>query len=271
MTANDGPRHRVPGRREGRVERDPQAVEPDRGDAHARCSIADADRDAVLSPDDRADGAVEDGRTVVRPAAPRSSSSSTSPSATTRGRPRRGTPGAVNDLSLTVPAGKICVLVGPSGCGKTTSLKMVNRLIEPTSGRILHRRRRRRAAATSTELRRSIGYVIQQVGLFPHQTIGDNVATVPRLLGWDEGAPAGARRTSCWRSSGWTRRRIATATRASSRAASGSASASPGRSPPTRRSCSWTSRSARSTRSSATASRTSSCASRRSWPRRSSS
>lgn len=93
------------------------------------------------------------------------------------------TPGAVNDLSLKVPAGKICVLVGPSGCGKTTSLKMVNRLIEPTSGRILIDGV---DAGTRelTELRRSIGYVIQQVGLFPHETIGDNVATVPRLLGW---------------------------------------------------------------------------------------
>ena len=93
------------------------------------------------------------------------------------------TPGAVNDLSLTVPAGKICVFVGPSGCGKTTSLKMVNRLIEPTSGRILIDGV---DAATRdvTELRRSIGYVIQQVGLFPHQTIGENVATVPRLQGW---------------------------------------------------------------------------------------
>ena len=93
------------------------------------------------------------------------------------------TPGAVNDLSLTVPAGKICVLVGPSGCGKTTSLKMVNRLIEPTSGRILIDGVDA-ASRDVTELRRSIGYVIQQVGLFPHQTIGDNVATVPRLLGW---------------------------------------------------------------------------------------
>ncbi|MDQ6794818.1 MAG: ABC transporter ATP-binding protein [Chloroflexota bacterium] len=95
----------------------------------------------------------------------------------------KNTPGAVNDLSLTVPAGKICVLVGPSGCGKTTSLKMVNRLIEPTSGQILIDGV---DAATRdvTELRRSIGYVIQQVGLFPHQTIGENVATVPRLLGW---------------------------------------------------------------------------------------
>ena len=97
--------------------------------------------------------------------------------------PGARTPGAVNDLSLTVPAGKICVLVGPSGCGKTTSLKMVNRLIEPTSGRILIDGV---DAATRdvTDLRRSIGYVIQQVGLFPHQTIGENVATVPRLLGW---------------------------------------------------------------------------------------
>ncbi len=95
----------------------------------------------------------------------------------------KGAPGAVNDLSLTVPAGKICILVGPSGCGKTTSLKMVNRLIEPTSGRITIDG----VDITSrglTDLRRSIGYVIQQVGLFPHQTVGENVATVPRLLGW---------------------------------------------------------------------------------------
>ncbi|MGH2476499.1 MAG: ATP-binding cassette domain-containing protein, partial [Candidatus Limnocylindrales bacterium] len=93
------------------------------------------------------------------------------------------TPGAVNDLSLFVPAGKICVLVGPSGCGKTTSLKMVNRLIEPTSGRILIDGV---DAATRdvTELRRAMGYVIQQVGLFPHQTIGQNVVVVPRLFGW---------------------------------------------------------------------------------------
>ena len=96
---------------------------------------------------------------------------------------RGGTPGAVNDLTLTVPAGRICVFVGPSGCGKTTTLKMVNRLIEPTSGRI---RVDGVDASTRdlTELRRSIGYVIQQTGLFPHQTIADNVATVPRLLGW---------------------------------------------------------------------------------------
>ena len=93
--------------------------------------------------------------------------------------------GAVNDLSLSVPAGKICVFVGPSGCGKTTSLKMVNRLIEPTSGRILIDGEDV-AGRDATELRRGIGYVIQQVGLFPHQTIEENVGTVPRLLGWPE-------------------------------------------------------------------------------------
>lgn len=94
-----------------------------------------------------------------------------------------GAPGAVNDLSLEVPAGKICVLVGPSGCGKTTTLKMVNRLVEPTSGRVLVDGVDI-ATREVTELRRGIGYVIQQTGLFPHQTVADNVATVPRLLGW---------------------------------------------------------------------------------------
>ncbi|MFO7532964.1 MAG: ATP-binding cassette domain-containing protein [Candidatus Limnocylindrales bacterium] len=98
---------------------------------------------------------------------------------------RRGAGGAVEDLSLTVPAGRICVLVGPSGCGKTTTLKMVNRLIEPSSGRILIDGADI-ADADVTELRRGIGYVIQQVGLFPHQTIAQNVGTVPRLLGWNK-------------------------------------------------------------------------------------
>jgi osmoprotectant transport system ATP-binding protein len=93
--------------------------------------------------------------------------------------------GAVEDLSLSVPAGRICVLVGPSGCGKTTTLKMVNRLVEPTSGRILVGGVDA-ATIDLVELRRGIGYVIQQVGLFPHQTIADNVATVPRLLGWSD-------------------------------------------------------------------------------------
>jgi osmoprotectant transport system ATP-binding protein len=94
-----------------------------------------------------------------------------------------GPQGAVVDLSLLVPAGDICVLVGPSGCGKTTSLKMVNRLVEPTSGQVLIDDQDVMKVEV-TQLRRGIGYVIQQVGLFPHQTIAENIATVPRLLGW---------------------------------------------------------------------------------------
>jgi osmoprotectant transport system ATP-binding protein len=90
---------------------------------------------------------------------------------------------AVNDLTLTVPAGEICVLVGPSGCGKTTSMKMVNRLIEPTSGRITIDGRDV-MDLPAVELRRRIGYVIQQVGLFPHLTISENVGVVPHLLRW---------------------------------------------------------------------------------------
>ena len=99
--------------------------------------------------------------------------------------PNESGPGAVNDLSLTVPAGEICVLVGPSGCGKTTTLRMVNRLVDPTSGQVLIDGSDV-ASVEPTQLRRRIGYVIQQIGLFPHQTIGQNVATVPSLLGWDK-------------------------------------------------------------------------------------
>ena len=90
---------------------------------------------------------------------------------------------ALDDLSLEIPAGAFCVLVGPSGGGKTTALKMVNRLIPFDSGDIRIDGRSINALP-ATELRRGIGYVIQQVGLFPHQTIGENIATVPRLLGW---------------------------------------------------------------------------------------
>jgi osmoprotectant transport system ATP-binding protein len=93
--------------------------------------------------------------------------------------------GAVNDLSFEVPAGAICVLVGPSGCGKTTSLKMVNRLIEPTAGQILLDGMDV-MTENVTALRRRIGYVIQQVGLFPHLTIGENVAVIPGLMGWPQ-------------------------------------------------------------------------------------
>ena len=91
---------------------------------------------------------------------------------------------AVHELSLDVHRGELCVLVGPSGCGKTTTMKMINRLIEPSGGRVLLD-----GDDVSTidrvQLRRRIGYVIQQVGLFPHQTVRANVGTVPSLLGWD--------------------------------------------------------------------------------------
>nr|WP_205602871.1 ABC transporter ATP-binding protein [Mumia zhuanghuii] len=92
---------------------------------------------------------------------------------------------AVDDITLEIPAGEIVMLVGPSGCGKTTTLKMINRLIEPSEGRILigdedvtHK--------DPDELRRHVGYVIQGAGLFPHLTVAKNIALVPRLLGWDK-------------------------------------------------------------------------------------
>jgi osmoprotectant transport system ATP-binding protein len=91
---------------------------------------------------------------------------------------------AVTSLTLEVPEGEICVLVGPSGCGKTTTLKMINRLIEPTGGRIFLDGEDV-TGVDPVALRRRIGYVIQQIGLFPHQTIATNVGTVPRLLGWN--------------------------------------------------------------------------------------
>jgi osmoprotectant transport system ATP-binding protein len=93
---------------------------------------------------------------------------------------------AVDALDLEIRAGEIVVLVGPSGCGKTTTLRMINRLVEPSSGRIAIDDVDT-ATLPAEELRRGIGYVIQQVGLFPHQTVAQNVATVPRLLGWDRG------------------------------------------------------------------------------------
>jgi len=91
---------------------------------------------------------------------------------------------AVDALDLEVDRGELCVLVGPSGCGKTTTMKMINRIIEPTSGRIFLDGEDV-TGGDPVALRRKIGYVIQQIGLFPHQTVADNVGTVPRLLGWD--------------------------------------------------------------------------------------
>jgi osmoprotectant transport system ATP-binding protein len=98
------------------------------------------------------------------------------------GTDRLGTT-VVDDLSLLISPGEICVLVGPSGCGKTTTLRLVNRLVEPASGRILIDGNDV-TSVDPVQLRRRIGYVIQQIGLFPHQTVAQNVATVPRLLGW---------------------------------------------------------------------------------------
>jgi osmoprotectant transport system ATP-binding protein len=92
---------------------------------------------------------------------------------------------AIDDLSLTIPAGEICVLIGPSGGGKTTAMKMINRLISISEGDITIDGTSVNALE-KTELRRGIGYVIQQIGLFPHMTVEHNVGTVPRLLGWEK-------------------------------------------------------------------------------------
>ncbi|UJA20800.1 ABC transporter ATP-binding protein [Thermoleophilia bacterium SCSIO 60948] len=92
---------------------------------------------------------------------------------------------AIEKLSLKVEAGEICVLVGPSGCGKTTAMRLINRMIEPTGGDILIDGQSVSDRSTS-ELRRHIGYAIQRIGLFPHITIADNIATVPKLLDWDK-------------------------------------------------------------------------------------
>jgi osmoprotectant transport system ATP-binding protein len=99
---------------------------------------------------------------------------------------------AVDDLSLEIPEGMTVALIGPSGCGKTTTMRMINRLVDPTKGRIFVNGE----DVTQVDpilLRRHIGYVIQQVGLFPHMTIGQNIAAVPKLLGWDR--PRIAKRT----------------------------------------------------------------------------
>jgi osmoprotectant transport system ATP-binding protein len=122
----------------------------------------------------------------------------------------------VEDVSLTVARGETLVLLGRSGSGKTTTLKLVNRLLDPSSGQVIVEGKST-IAWDPIELRRRIGYVIQDVGLFPHWTVEENVATVPRLLGWSE-----------------ERRR---APRSSSREVSASARATPTRWPPILPSC----------------------------------
>jgi osmoprotectant transport system ATP-binding protein len=93
---------------------------------------------------------------------------------------------AVEGLSLDIPAGQVVALIGPSGCGKTTTLRMINRLVEPSSG-VVEVEGRDTRSLDPIALRLGIGYVIQAVGLFPHRTIADNIAVVPRALGWDRG------------------------------------------------------------------------------------
>ena len=136
---------------------------------------------------------------------------------------------AVHELDLEVARGEMVCLVGPSGCGKSTTLKMINRLIEPTTGRIWLDGQDV-TDADPVELRRGIGYVIQQIGLFPHQRIEQNVMTVPLLYG-ESKATARERAHELLSSS------TPGSTRTSFRAGSGSASAWPGRWRPTRPSC----------------------------------
>jgi ABC-type Fe3+/spermidine/putrescine transport system ATPase subunit len=154
---------------------------------------------------------------------------------------------AVGNLSLDIERGTIMALLGPSGCGKTTTLRMINRLIEPTSGTI-EINGVDVMSQSAQELRRGIGYVIQQVGLFPHRTIASNIATVPSMVGWNK------QRTAA---------RVEELTAL--------VGLEPEPSPSIHRSCSWTSRSAPSTRSSGRGSRTNSSTCRRRSARRSSS
>lgn len=96
---------------------------------------------------------------------------------------------AADRINMTVPEGEICILLGPSGCGKTTALKMVNRIVSPTSGDILINGKNTNDYDV-VELRRNIGYVIQQIGLFPNMTVAENIGVIPKLLGWDKNKTA---------------------------------------------------------------------------------
>ena len=97
----------------------------------------------------------------------------------------KGAVTAADHISMEVPSGEICILLGPSGCGKTTTLKMINRIIRPTAGKVFINGEDTTSLDTQ-DLRRSIGYVIQQIGLFPNMTIEENITIVPKLLGWDK-------------------------------------------------------------------------------------
>ncbi|ABE59703.1 MULTISPECIES: ABC transporter ATP-binding protein [Chromohalobacter] len=97
----------------------------------------------------------------------------------------KGAVTAADHISMEVPSGEICILLGPSGCGKTTTLKMINRIIRPTSGKVFINGEDTTSLDTQ-DLRRNIGYVIQQIGLFPNMTIEENITVVPKLLGWDK-------------------------------------------------------------------------------------
>jgi osmoprotectant transport system ATP-binding protein len=134
-------------------------------------------RAAPASGDDPADGMRDDG-----PPAPASADVAIRLEDLTKVYPGAARP-AVGGLNLTIPRGELVALVGPSGCGKTTTLKMINRLVEPTGGTVWLEGTDIRTLPVH-ELRRGIGYVIQQAGLFPHRKVRDNIATVPQLLGW---------------------------------------------------------------------------------------
>ncbi|MCK0746332.1 ABC transporter ATP-binding protein [Chromohalobacter nigrandesensis] len=97
----------------------------------------------------------------------------------------KGAVTAADHISMEVPSGEICILLGPSGCGKTTTLKMINRIVRPTSGKVFINGEDTSSLDTQ-DLRRNIGYVIQQIGLFPNMTIEENITVVPKLLGWDK-------------------------------------------------------------------------------------
>ncbi len=136
----------------------------------------------------------------------------------------------LKNINLDIRKGELVALIGPSGCGKTTTMRMINRLIEPTSGKV-YIDGQDISQLDPVELRRNIGYVIQQIGLFPHMTIAENIALVPKLKN-GKNTPMKNGLTNCSSSSDWIRPHSSTATRQSSAAASSSASASSAPWPP---------------------------------------